>query len=402
VNNLKQAAIGLEGYSGDYAGYLPSTPHWFGGVQDWCSPMPSSSSCTVPVGSGAYAKYHYVTPVVADIRTYPTKDLKLSYSARTPSGATEIIALHRRYWYLHHSFRVVGLGGKRSDGAISITYPSGGFPAGRLNAGPLGLGTLLTSGYLADASVFYCGSSAGMPGDAYNPTDPNAAIAKGGACSLRDWKDAGGLDGNALSFGEWQRSQLSTEMLPLFSSYNYRDIALGIEYPWHRYLEFQNNSVTRLAGVNPNLYVNVGAPFFKTSRILGGRAIVGDTFSKGTDYDATGKLKDTTATEKNVGYGWLAHRDGYNVLYGDWSAKWFGDPQQRFIWSKESRGSFSYSNGVGAPGKIALNVYQVHGNAGTLLAPFDCSIGDARVANSAVGIWHQLDVANGVDVGVDE
>lgn len=28
-----------------------------------------------------------------------------------------------------------------------------------------------------------------------------------------------------------------------------------------------------------------------------------------------------------------AHRDGYNVLYGDWSARWYGDFQQRWIWN---------------------------------------------------------------------
>jgi hypothetical protein len=32
------------------------------------------------------------------------------------------------------------------------------------------------------------------------------------------------------------------------------------------------------------------------------------------------------------GDGIYGHRDGYNVLYGDWSARWFGDPQQKLIW----------------------------------------------------------------------
>ncbi len=34
------------------------------------------------------------------------------------------------------------------------------------------------------------------------------------------------------------------------------------------------------------------------------------------------------------GYGQFAHREGYNVLYGDWSAKWYGDPQGRILWPK--------------------------------------------------------------------
>ena len=32
------------------------------------------------------------------------------------------------------------------------------------------------------------------------------------------------------------------------------------------------------------------------------------------------------------GKGWYAHREGYNVLYGDWSARWYGDPRQELLW----------------------------------------------------------------------
>ncbi len=251
---------------------------------------------------------------------------------------------------------------------------------------------LLTGGYHQDAKLYYCSSASNMPGDsAPSPSLP------------RDWMDAGGFDANTLSFGNWVNSQHSTEMLPIYSSYNYRDMSLGVYYPWHRYLETQKDPVTRLSGVSPGLYANIGAPLFKTSRTLAGRAIVSDTFSKGTDKDATGKTKANVApaeTARYAGFGLLAHRDGYNVLYGDWSAKWVGDPQQRILWAKEGRGPWSMEPDMNKGGKIAFNVFMAQ-SGGTLLGPFDCAIGDDRTANTAISIWHELDNAAGVDVGVD-
>lgn len=39
-----------------------------------------------------------------------------------------------------------------------------------------------------------------------------------------------------------------------------------------------------------------------------------------------------------MGEGYYAHREGYNVLYGDWHVKWYGDPPQRYIWWPMSEG----------------------------------------------------------------
>jgi hypothetical protein len=48
-----------------------------------------------------------------------------------------------------------------------------------------------------------------------------------------------------------------------------------------------------------------------------------------TIYNITTPISNS---RKIVGAGFLGHRDGYNVLYGDWSARWYGDPQQAIIW----------------------------------------------------------------------
>jgi hypothetical protein len=47
-----------------------------------------------------------------------------------------------------------------------------------------------------------------------------------------------------------------------------------------------------------------------------------------------------------------AHRDGYNVLHGDGSAKWHGDPQQSIVWYDV----YYPSAGGGKPAETSSNM----------------------------------------------
>jgi len=86
----------------------------------------------------------------------------------------------------------------------------------------------------------------------------------------------------------------------------------------------------RIKYTKPLVRFEDGKPPFKTQRLLGSRALVSDTYSK---------WRDTETYEP--GYGQYHHREGYNLLYGDWSAKWYGDPQQRFMfWPKPVPGGY--------------------------------------------------------------
>ena len=79
--------------------------------------------------------------------------------------------------------------------------------------------------------------------------------------------------------------------------------------------------------------------------------------------------------------GQQRHKDGYNVLYGDGHAAWYGDPQRRIIWwpdpgwkwymytSWVDRAQFAYTDGK---------------TVGGMGGPWE--------------IFHHLDVAAGVDV----
>ena len=94
-----------------------------------------------------------------------------------------------------------------------------------------------------------------------------------------------------------------------------------------------------LGYTKPSVMTSVGCPSFKTQKLLKDRAIVSDTFTwQYQDYRfvAISQGGDGSSGDYSLepGYGQYAHRDGYNVLYGDWSAKWYGDPQQRVLWPK--------------------------------------------------------------------
>jgi hypothetical protein len=95
-------------------------------------------------------------------------------------------------------------------------------------------------------------------------------------------------------------------------------------------------------------------PAFKTQKLLGEYALVSDRAEKPTKGSSMGQ---EFGARLCPGDGYYGHRDGYNVLYGDWHAAWYGDPQQQLIWFKNynnNRGNTAYyynetdSNGVGA------------------------------------------------------
>jgi hypothetical protein len=128
-----------------------------------------------------------------------------------------------------------------------------------------------------------------------------------------------------------------------------------------------------MLNVKPDLWVEIGAPPFKTQKLLGGRALVTDTFDKDVI---------STKIPAPVGAAYYAHRDGYNVLYGDWHMKWYGDPQQRIMWWPISSWPF---------GALANNVISDYYNPlyGT---------GAFVRRNATTMVWHIFDTDAGVDV----
>ena len=89
------------------------------------------------------------------------------------------------------------------------------------------------------------------------------------------------------------------------------------------------------------------------------------------------------------------HKDGYNVLYGDWSAKWYGDPQQRLIWWDNIYVMARWPNWPSAQGGGNHNIISDYDNSPTHTPD------DIYHCGGAVLRWHLFDVSAGVDVGVD-
>nr|HRU07544.1 hypothetical protein [Candidatus Brocadiia bacterium] len=140
----------------------------------------------------------------------------------------------------------------------------------------------------------------------------------------------------------------------------------------------------------------VGAPSFKTDRLLGGRSLAADAFLR------TPKDCGVNAWPMKPGFGMYHHKDGYNVLFGDGHTAWYGDPQQRIMYFLEAPAtngsptvfssgyepllrSYSASYGVSASIRVIAN---------------DFTKDPVKSANGRQNIYHLFDSLAGYDEGV--
>jgi prepilin-type N-terminal cleavage/methylation domain-containing protein len=391
MNNLKQIGIALASYNSDYSEYLPSWAGWLSPASySWCSPNTSPNS--VPPYAACGDSKHQDDGA---LRNAPNG----FFTFKNRSQDTNEVANYDSYRYASF-FRTIAVGYKGNDaiyGPEVFTRVDN-----QLNMAPNGLGFLLWGNYLADANVYYCPSSDGMTSDNYNGA--NRPV---GAIRRRDWKTAGGSDAETMLYGNWHnfKAKAGNGVDAVYrnmiqSHYAYRNVPLAGYNMWHEYEDGDPEAGRnhRVIGIKPNLGARVGQPIFRTAKELGGRAIVSDTFSKGTSYDALGN--DVTAIDAGaigtssdvVGMGYMGHRDAYNVLYGDGSAKIFGDPQESIVWHTQGYGTAETKMGYYI---IAINYYLRN----AFYAP---SVNHENFAHSALAIWHEFDVRGGIDVGVDE
>lgn len=139
----------------------------------------------------------------------------------------------------------------------------------------------------------------------------------------------------------------------------------------------------RVPWTKPAVWHLSQGPAFKTTRQLGGRALVSDAFGRpfaGGNPDNSNK----------PGLAKWHHRDGYNVLYGDLSAAWYGDPQQRIAWW------------TGVDGTQGSLVYCAT-NAGSNY-PQDPNVTgyvSQEADSKSLDVWHSLDEAHDVDAGAE-
>jgi hypothetical protein len=415
LGNLRQISIGLESYCSHHNGYFPNWTAW--GVRTFPHGIDDASFTGYCL---PYDSYYYSNPPVDDgIYTDTETGLKISegmscaYDSFYSRGSSALT-----------DYRTIFAGspgvGWESDEGI------GGWMAdfqyrqdGQLFVGPVGLGYLLTGGYISDARVLYCPSSDGMPPSIPEFFEDNFTLNnqyRAGSTFTRvsELQALGGFDAHAIMCGKWKSTLLhllwhdspwnypsydymydsgSYAALAVLSHYNYRLMSSVMGCDLHNMRTDAANTTLgiRVAYTKPNRILftseDDGSPVYKTQKDLAGRAIVTDSWAKATSQIAV-----------EAGDGYYAHRDGYNVLYGDWSAKWYGDPQQRFIWWPNTKFTpwAPQWNKTGGNRSVICD-YDNYPSYPNVSGASPCSY----FLGGSILRWHLFDEAAGIDVGVD-
>jgi len=395
MSQLDQMAKGLESYCSDYGQYFPSHPAW--GADYGNNPACANDhEVTNNITYSAAANTWWDAGIYRDPRLEGTG---LNAAVRTNGTFINNGPLTATYLWNYDApiarNRTIFAGDNVLTGYRYVTRAP--TTAGNLNMAPLGLGYLVVGNYIGDARLFYCPSVGGnMPVPAaayhYSITPVQAAT------SPAHLKRAGGFDAKSIMYGDWswlgQYVERAFKGKALLSDYAYRNMPVVTG--------FRNNSPTRykvwIRHTKPAVVAEVACPAFKTQRLLGSRSIVSDAFGRPFNFER----HDDTAP---VGNGFYGHRDGYNVLYGDWHVKWYGDPTQELAWWPSvvgtgpgqlgpygSYGSFELSSGASTESSgmywylTAIPTYWGYEHV-----PF------GNLSRSSHGVWHLFDVATGID-----
>jgi len=370
LNNLSQMARGLESYCGDYSQYFPVWTGWGKDVAVNWDAVPAT----------------FTTSRGRSLR--PIWDSGLYKDARDPTGVVYVAqpaghATADDYLNPVICFRTIFLG-SRDNGELGTAIP------GQLNLAPNGLGFLMPGGYIADAATFFCPTAENMPPPRFGSSGWVAQSPVVAATSVNDLRRAGGTDAKSIMFGDWSWlgdvdcawAQPGTTSLPrtrvVLSQYAYRNVHAHVAYAYRDLPTYPiKQTPTRVLWMKPDVMLTPGDPLFKTQKQLGSRAIVSDSIGKSLGEPAY-----------VPGDGWWSHRDGYNVLYGDWSARWYGDPQQRIVfWPPVT--SPTWPDYWGFWQNLLADV----------IYPNNWGYPGGRFQqNGAVAVWHLFDLNNGVDV----
>ena len=364
MSSMKQMGMALESYCGDYSGYYPSWPA-AGGES---VPAHSTTGSTIfPTDAGLYSDGRDA------VRTGAIPYSQYWYPMRSPFADCRTI---------FNGTTDVSETGVNGGGGLRAT--------GRLNTGPIGLGVLLTSNYLTEVTTFFCPSVGDtMPPDGSYQTNSTATYTPAMTnvvTRLSQIARVGGFTGKDMTHGAWAgqslyraslQSATGLYYLTLQSNYNYRNVPA---YPYVHSAGYYDTRGAKVRFTKPGRVLLPGEPFFKTQRQQGGRALASDTFSAARAYGAP---------VGEMGYGQYAHRSGYNVLYGDGSAKWSGDPQLRIMWFDTANSGGKYNAFARAlQHNCVASWTKVDGTGGV----------DYK---SAMNVWHEFDAANGFDVVVE-
>ena len=342
--NLQQIGDAMESYISDYDEYYASTHAY---------------ACEEPCTAANPNLGLYKDPVLGE--TIETFGSRPSTMADHEAGSTT------------HRFSAVML--YRCMGFATMgneDWNNTSWTAGHLRMAPNGLGFLLALNYLPDAGGYFCPSAKGMDycGDGHGVEVRGMVV-----CGATEFRALGGLDARSFTHGDYTSMNAGTADAywngrgrAVLSDYHYRNVVA-----WHDYATQETRPVQY---TRPKVEYHLRGPMFKTPRWLGGRAIVSDSFGRWHGASDT--------APKDPGEAYMHHKEGYNVLYGDYHSKWFGDPMREIMfWATPSdAGSFPE--------------YEEYVNLNSNGSPPSSASGRH---NQGMTIWHRLDEHAEVDVG---
>lgn len=394
MGNLKQMGLALESYTSDYGQYFPCHADY----------SPTYTNCD---WAGATDNPGNTRSFYGLIKDGKGQTVKTAYMSREGYSNN-----------FNNNLSVIAAG-----------YDPSSTTPGSLAMGPNGAGYLLACGYLPDARTFYCPSSQDVwdwhlaLSMTANLNTPPSAYQYG----VKGWKDAGGYDANTLSYGNWTVGTtlsliLSRHAHVVMSSYNYRNVPIYDHYARGTADAFTVSGnmppdprKTVVPWTNPGLLVDNLGPSFRTTKLLAGRAIMWDSFSLSHDPNCWGDFAAGLSANKpdrlmpgKGGLGLQEHRDGYNVLYGDGSARWYGDPQQRlaYWWTLSTPGGGGGAGAAVTPnatnmkasyGRLECMTSAVYGVTGSTMY-YDNWTYNKYLDSGAMFGSHQFDIYADIDV----
>ena len=301
LSNLGQLGKSLTIYANNNGGYLPSYAAW------------GRYQCEFKDGADAITNYAGVPLVLP------------------PPLGTVLVDSHQGV----SRHMVVGYGAFELD-------PDTALAPGNLNFMPVGLGFLITAGYLDEPSVLNCPSMAGGAFTYFVNREYfyDSAVWKllGGKAGADQLLRGDGRDlhhtlasGSGAGFVTAVLSAYSYRDTPFYcrtepdnsadkpggwSGYTFdSDLADWSDpsYPWIAEWTLENTK--------PAVTAQFMSPPFKTLRSLKGRAIASDSF----DYADPDAVPGFTTFIDGQGMAVYHHKHGYNALYGDSHVKWYED-----------------------------------------------------------------------------
>ena len=379
LSNLNQFAKALESYCGDYSQYFPT---WApGGEPTWADGATKTEGRITPYTE--FPNYGIVLDPRLDTAEAGTGWVaSTSYGPYSSSSQTAV-----RYHMLLPPFyyRNIFTGGKAIIGASAT-----GGNRDQLNMAPVGLGSLLTSGYIGDARLYFCPSSAGM-----EPTGTTWTVPYWNGYSvaddLDDLKKAPAASTRAASLTATGNGSTSSPTPTAAAPRCGRSSATTrIASSPPACLTILTHGARRCASITPNPTA-MSAPANRCSKRRSNwpaGAICTDTWGRNS--------YDTVADPRKPGEGIYAHREGYNALYGDWHAAWYGDPQQKLMW-------WPMSNSGGADTTTMGRSLSCNTLSDCEEDPAANAVGadNAFVEEGPILAWHLFDVNAGMDVDVD-